>query len=466
MTLLNPWALLGLGALALPLVIHLLSRTQAVVQRFPSLRFLDVSRLVPTRSPRITDVPLLLVRLGVFTAAVLALASPRLGNADDAQSGARTLARVVIVDTSRSALAALGAERATTAIDTLRSRAAGLAASARASTIVLTAHPRASIAGATSWLAGQGMVGDVVVLSDFQASSVDSADLASIPREFGVQLVRTSGAAQRVLTADSANSAMLTAVRATFDSSATTADWVPRDVNAAATVSLTVLAAPSDQALVDALRAGAARVAAPPVADTARHVTLVLAGVADASTLTTGAQAPSVAWMADILEHLAQSAPLAQAMHDVSGLRDTVIAAPFATVLRNDAGVPVLYAAQAMRGTVKSLMLVSRLAVATPATVTLLAEVQQAIGTPWRISESDPVVLTDSALRALQRAPGTARTASAHRDDVTTADESSARWFWVLALLLLGLEAAMRGRVATRTAARDAARDAMLEAAR
>src|SRR5471030_293944 len=76
MTFGSPWALLGLATLVVPVVIHLLGRHRARVQKFPSLRFLTPSRLMPTRRTRLNDVLILIVRLGIVAAAVIALAHP------------------------------------------------------------------------------------------------------------------------------------------------------------------------------------------------------------------------------------------------------------------------------------------------------------------------------------------------------------------------------------------------------
>ena len=61
----NPWAWIGLLTVALPVLVHLFSRRPARVEPFPSLRFLDVSRLLPTRRTRLTDRVLLLVRMAM-----------------------------------------------------------------------------------------------------------------------------------------------------------------------------------------------------------------------------------------------------------------------------------------------------------------------------------------------------------------------------------------------------------------
>src|ERR1043166_6684007 len=108
---LNPWAWAGLVALALPIAIHLLGRGHARVHKFPTLRFLEASRLLPTRRTRVRDLLLLAVRIGILAAAVAALAQPLLLTPGLKQSLDRGLGRAVILDTSASMSRVVGAAR-------------------------------------------------------------------------------------------------------------------------------------------------------------------------------------------------------------------------------------------------------------------------------------------------------------------------------------------------------------------
>src|SRR4051812_29246552 len=98
----NPWAWLGMSTLALPILIHLLGRGRARVLRFPTLRFVDAARPKPLRRTRIHDPWLLVVRLGVLLAAVVALAQPFVKTRHRLRASADALAMVVVVDTSAS----------------------------------------------------------------------------------------------------------------------------------------------------------------------------------------------------------------------------------------------------------------------------------------------------------------------------------------------------------------------------
>ena len=61
----QPAAWFGLVALAVPILVHLLGRRPPTPLRFPTLRFLDVSTIVPARRHRLNDVRLLIVRLAI-----------------------------------------------------------------------------------------------------------------------------------------------------------------------------------------------------------------------------------------------------------------------------------------------------------------------------------------------------------------------------------------------------------------
>ncbi len=98
-----PLILVGLGALAIPVLLHLIQRERKRVVEFPSLMFL---RQIPYRSVRrrrVRDWLLLLLRLTALAVIVLAFARPFFRRSDlaaAAQNGAREA--VILVDTSYS----------------------------------------------------------------------------------------------------------------------------------------------------------------------------------------------------------------------------------------------------------------------------------------------------------------------------------------------------------------------------
>ena len=98
----NPWAWLGLTAIAVPILVHLLARQHAVRVRFPTLRFLPVSPITAVRRRRLTDLALLAVRIAIITVAVAALAQPYVVTANRGRSTSALLSRAVVIDTSPS----------------------------------------------------------------------------------------------------------------------------------------------------------------------------------------------------------------------------------------------------------------------------------------------------------------------------------------------------------------------------
>src|SRR5262245_46833194 len=102
MTWLNPWAWLGLSAVARAVLLQLLARRQARPLPFPTLRFLGPARTVLARRDRLSDIALLAVRIGIVAFAVAALAQPHVQTSVRARDLDRTIARAVIVDSSAS----------------------------------------------------------------------------------------------------------------------------------------------------------------------------------------------------------------------------------------------------------------------------------------------------------------------------------------------------------------------------
>jgi len=103
MGLVAPLALVGLAALAIPVLIHLIQRERKRVVEFPSLMFLRRIPYQSVRRRRIRDVALLMMRLAALALIVLAFARPFFRTdslAAATQNGAREA--VILVDTSYS----------------------------------------------------------------------------------------------------------------------------------------------------------------------------------------------------------------------------------------------------------------------------------------------------------------------------------------------------------------------------
>ena len=180
----SPLALLGLLAVAVPIIIHLLGRYQQRVEKFPTLQFIGHSRQTPTSRLRISDWRLLLVRIAIVTAAVLALTQPSCSSrsADDST----TVTRVVIVDTSASMrrVTPSGPVASVMARQMADRESMGVADSRR----VETESPASALPGVVAWLENKPGLREVVIVSDFQRGTLDSIDLASVPASMGLTL--------------------------------------------------------------------------------------------------------------------------------------------------------------------------------------------------------------------------------------------------------------------------------------
>lgn len=99
MNFLNPAVLFALGAAALPVLIHLLSRRRAKEVAFPSIEFLERMKTDRMRRLRLKQILLILLRTLIIIMVVLAFARPAVNSAF--QKNARTSA-VIIIDSSAS----------------------------------------------------------------------------------------------------------------------------------------------------------------------------------------------------------------------------------------------------------------------------------------------------------------------------------------------------------------------------
>src|SRR6478752_5139401 len=111
---LNPSALFALAAAAAPVLIHLLIQRRAERFPFPTLRFLQPTRLASIRRHLLDDVLLLLVRTAILVAAA-ALAAPLIVTSGRRQAWDQRLVRAVVVDGAGAELASsrdAAAERA------------------------------------------------------------------------------------------------------------------------------------------------------------------------------------------------------------------------------------------------------------------------------------------------------------------------------------------------------------------
>jgi hypothetical protein len=419
---LNPWGWLGLATLALPVLIHLLARGHARVHRFPSLRFIAPSQLLPTRRTRVHDWLLLLVRCGILAAAVAALARPLL------LTGARTagtneLARAIIVDTSASMLRASPDGRA---IDVARREAQRLAAESQSSVVLETPAPRQAMDGALAWIARQNGRRELVIISDLQRGSLSSHDLARVPTDVGIHVTRV-----RVAAGDSVVVARLGAgmTRTAHRGAETTIEW--RDTLATGS-GIGLLAGESEQEGVNAMTKAVRATNALSRGDAAHPISVVFPGYDGRAALLSRATPPTEPWMVDAVARLRADSLVIAAASTVARLAPGDSANGIVVATAAD-GKRLVVAAQRRE---RLLLFAS----STPGSLVSAALVSAAsrIGTP-PIDELDPVTLGDDEVARMQRAPSERMSRAADR-----AGLSDGRWLWIVALVLLVVEMRLR----------------------
>ncbi len=426
----NPWAWLGLLSLALPVLVHLFTRRQARVEPFPSLRFLQVSRLLPTRSTRLTDIPLLLLRLAICAAAVAALAQP-LWRPDASRRGsADAIARAIVVDTST-----LSAD--TTAAAFAERVIAERLATSETQHVVRTDAPALAIDGARAWLETLTGRGEIVVMSAFAAGALDSTDLTAIPAHIGLSFTRLPAA-----------TGALSPMGAGADASLiwhgdTTADG--RQRRGAIQAAVASLGA----SLSESRRATDTRVV---------HV------VSPGGTIPVASkQTPVARWMGDVMLRVRRDTTLAVATASLPALADTTFAAPFVVLRRATNGAPVVAAAPL--DSASELLVVSRALDIHFATASLLLAVSRAMepgvaaraeAPTAKVSQSNTTVSDDQLQRWSRPAtdvPPDTRAGvsgvSATSGNGADTGPSHGRYLWALVLLLLGVEAFVRRTPAT-----------------
>ena len=414
---LTPWAWVGLIGVALPALIHLLGRGHAVAKRFPSLRFIEPSRLLPTRRTRIHDPWLLAVRAAIIATAAAALAQPLLLTARRRASLDRGVARAVIVDTSWSARrpSATGRPIADVALDSARY----LVEAATAGVVVETSSPGEALQAASSWALRQRRPSEIVVLSDFQRGSIDSADVARVPRAIGLRFTR-------IAPRDSASAAMdvienARTMRATVAESPGGRRYQWSAASAMpAPLGVTMLASPAEQDALDATRRAALTHPVMLPLDSARHVALIFPGYMDRARLLAASLPPRAPWMVDALAAAGAISPSVVAREGTLDGRSTLLL--FTSEPPGSIGAARLAAAA-----------------------------NDALSAAPSVDELETRTIDDAALRGWNRAAAP-EAPSIQQRPADGSGPSDGRWLWVLVLVLLGIEWVMRRSRATAAA--------------
>ena len=193
-----PWALGGLIAVAVPLVLHLVARREPPLVAFPAVRYLEDTARRHQRRFRLQHLLLLLVRMALIAVLVLAAAGPTMSGGIAGSHAPAAL--VLVVDNSLSSAAII---EGAPVLEQFRAPARRILARAGAADRVwlLTADgiPRTgelamlreqidqlapaplrldlgkALQSAHSLLASTPLAGEIIVLTDLQASAVSAA---------------------------------------------------------------------------------------------------------------------------------------------------------------------------------------------------------------------------------------------------------------------------------------------------
>jgi hypothetical protein len=401
----NPIAWLGLAAIAVPIVVHLLGRRRARRLPFPTLRFVPASPLPPVRRDRLTDAVLLLVRAATIAAAAVALAQPLWLTGARAIDVERALSRAVIVDTSASMdRLAPGGERA---IDRARRDAAALTTEATASRVIDAASPANALPGTIAWIQAQSGRAEIVVVSDFQPDAIERADLDRVPAGIGIRLVAVPIAG-------------------------------PAPALPNAVTPLKIVAGPAEQPRADAALAAVRQISGEWKGRADRPIAIVFPGAPDRQAIVAAARPIDQPWMFDTTAAIGRNVTLADAAPRAPSPEPQVPApAPGAlTVLARapDARPLVLAARGPIEGTDRLLLFLHADA-GSVASAALMSAAASAAAAAAPASEVDPVVRPEAELRSWERAPSPIA-----RPSTDPGGRSDGRWVWLAVLGLLGLE--------------------------
>jgi hypothetical protein len=428
MTWLVPGAFAALALLAGPVIVHLLARRHARRLVFPATHFVRPTQSAAVRLKRPSDIGLLLLRLAIVAAAVLASAQPVVMAPWRLARWSARVSRAVIADASRG-LASPGVASRLADQETREVFAARRFDTGHSSTQTNTVSMADAIGRATLWLGGvPPSRREIVIISDFQAGTLDGEDLATIPADVGVRLVRAGIQPETRRATSSAVEGWRDGVwqaATTIDAAGTRVSWT-RTGSAGVPAWISVSASAADQDAANrALRAAASL--GVPAGDDSHRVVVRFAGANGHSSPGEPVHTSWIEAAASALQHSDLTngvATLAVSERDGAMIVD----------------VPVAAAAFAAPAIVRAAML----AVRPPTIVDPQIEV---------------ATLSDSDLARWRR-----DTAPVTRSAIPVADDSDARWLWLFALALLGLETRIR-RVSRRVQAPGNDREAHADAA-
>jgi hypothetical protein len=402
---LMPAAFAAMALLAGPVIVHLLARRNARRVVFPATRFVRPAQAAAIRLRRPTDITLLIVRLAIVAAAVLAAAQPLLITRWNLSAWNARISRSVIVDTTTAS----AGDQASRLADVEM-------ASAFATIRIDTADLADGLARGAQWLRTRAPSRrEVVVISDFRRDAIDRQRLAIIPAQAGVRFVRAGALpAARTVTLPAVEGWRGRGWQPTIavDANATRVAWIPQGSTGTSADWLKVASAPAEVAAAERARRAALSFGVPAGDDTHK----VVVAFAGAETATPAGQAVGVPWMAAAAQALRSSTLLHDASVDVA--------------VTDRGGVLAVSAPITASSPLAAAVLRAALLSVRPATIAGRALETAAIPdrelSQWR---RDPAAVTRPSIEELRTG---------------TAIASDARWLWGTALALLGLESWLR----------------------
>jgi hypothetical protein len=431
----NPAALFTLAAIAAPVLIHILIQRRAERFPFPTLRFLQPTRLASIRRHVLDDPALLVVRAGVLGAAALALAGPLLVNSSRRHAWDSRVVRAIVADSDSPAAASVP-DRDSQGVVAMQRQFNGrsLADGIRRAVLWLETTPPARR--------------EIVVVSPLPIGSIAQADISAVPGDIGIRFEKMptlpserTAAGGRLLTAD-----RVRAREVTLNGERTSFRDV--DVDAVAVWPIDVVAPEQDRRVVEAaiaaVRSRGVR-AAPPD----RRARVVLAapadGTSDAAPTDRTLEALPVQrpWMAQAIARMTRDPDLrAAGTRAAAGLADPRFAGPpWQTLAAAADGRPLAAAAEST----DRLLIESAAEASSLATPVLLRSIANAMAPASDLQHAEVVPVADAVLGQWSRPPAPV---VSPRIDTVGADDRC--WFWLVALCLLALETWMgRGRPAS-----------------
>jgi len=437
----NPWAWVGLAAIAVPILVHLLARRHAIRVRFPTLRFLPVSPITAVRRHRLTDLALLAVRIAIITAAVGALAQPYVMTATRGRSASALLSRAIVIDSSASMSHASADGRP--ARDVARATATTLEPRADSTTTIESEGLAAGLAAAEPWLERAPGRREVVVISDFQRGALTAEDLRALPADAGVRLIKIDVARQSTETAGPAMQGGARGVtsRMTLAADRTDVEWTTSPPGTREPVALRAFAGPSERALADAA-IEAALATGVPAAPASTRIAIVFPSAAERAALVSRARPIDAQWF-QVIDRLRRDPLVVAAAQADNGSASAASDLPnsLVPVVTTPGGRVLVSAAVADVDGTPALALF-------PASANGLMPAALAVGvlranTEARgLAELEPETISAETLRQWERGAGVTPASNPTRR--APRDASDGRWLWAVALVLLLVEAWMR----------------------